>query len=81
MGAGAKRIKDDILFRFIFSLVPARDGYLFFEVAASVDRVRGHSSEENFSASFSPTTKFNLGIAPSQGLYLERPFYEGHNKQ
>lgn len=49
-------------------------------VAASVDRVRGFSSEEDFAASFSPTTKFNLGIAPSQGLYLERPFYEGHNK-
>lgn len=51
------------------------------QVAASVDRVRGHSSEKEFEESFFPHIKFNLGIAPSQGLYLERVLYTVHNRQ
>eukprot|EP00904_Undaria_pinnatifida_P010899 jgi/Undpi1/693/HiC_scaffold_10.g04157.m1 len=47
-------------------------------VFATVDRVRGHSSEEDFTKTFFPV-KINMGIAPSEGLYLERPLYEPHN--
>lgn len=59
-------------------------GYIFFffllQVASSVDRVRGQSSDEDFTKTFF-LVKMNLGVAPSQGLYLERPLYEVHNKQ
>lgn len=48
-------------------------------VAATVDRVRGQSSKEDFTRSFFPV-KINMGIAPSEGLYLERPLYDPHNK-
>ncbi|CAM9185015.1 unnamed protein product [Laminaria digitata] len=48
-------------------------------VAATVDRVRGQSSKEDFTKSFFPV-KINMGIAPSEGLYLERPLYDPHNK-
>lgn len=51
------------------------------QVAASVDRVRGHSSKEDLEKSFSPLVKFNLGLAPSQGLYLERVLYSTYNTQ
>ncbi|CAM9524052.1 unnamed protein product [Scytosiphon promiscuus] len=47
-------------------------------VASSVDRVRGQSSEEDFTRSFFPV-KMSLGIAPSDGLYLERPLYAPYN--
>lgn len=50
------------------------------QVFATVDRVRGHSSEEDFTKTFFPV-KINMGIAPSEGLYLERPLYEPHNNQ
>lgn len=50
------------------------------QVAATVDRVRGQSSKEDFTRSFFPV-KINMGIAPSEGLYLERPLYDPHNKQ
>ncbi|CAM9775810.1 unnamed protein product [Ectocarpus sp. 4 AP-2014] len=48
-------------------------------VASTVDRVRGQSNPEDFTKSFLPE-KMNLGIAPSDGLYLERPLYEPYNK-
>ncbi|CAM9174938.1 unnamed protein product, partial [Ectocarpus sp. 8 AP-2014] len=48
-------------------------------VASTVDRVRGQSNPEDFTNSFLPE-KINLGIAPSDGLYLERPLYEPYNK-
>ncbi|CAN0502062.1 unnamed protein product, partial [Ectocarpus sp. 12 AP-2014] len=49
-------------------------------VASTVDRVRGQSNPEEFTKSFLPE-KINLGIAPSDGLYLERPLYEPYNKE
>eukprot|EP00752_Nemacystus_decipiens_P001432 g1412.t1 len=47
-------------------------------VASTVDRVRGHSNEEDFTKTFFDD-KMALGIAPSDGLYLERPLYEPYN--
>lgn len=49
-------------------------------VAATVDRVRGQSSQDDLMRTFD-LEKTNLGIAPSEGLYLERPLYTIHNKQ
>ncbi|CAM9246586.1 unnamed protein product [Ascophyllum nodosum] len=48
-------------------------------VAATVDRVRGQSSQEDLMLTFK-IEKMNLGTAPSEGLYLERPLYVIHNK-
>lgn len=61
---------------------PPLPGPLFgvSQVASTVDRVRGQSNPEDFTKSFLPE-KINLGIAPSDGLYLERPLYEPYNKE
>lgn len=50
------------------------------QVASTVDRVRGQSTGEDFTKSFF-AVKMNLGIAPSDGLYLERPLYGPYNAQ
>lgn len=50
-------------------------------MAAAVDRLRGLSTKEDFQATFSPRVKMVLGIAPSQGLYLERVLYTAYNTQ
>lgn len=46
-----------------------------------MDRVRGHSEPADMLRAFDANNKFALGIAPSQGLYLERVVYRSHNRQ
>ncbi|CAM9126249.1 unnamed protein product [Choristocarpus tenellus] len=48
-------------------------------VATAVDLVRRASSPGDFDMSFS-LAKLNLNIAPSEGLYLDRPFFDTYNR-
>merc|ERR1711957_920041 len=49
-------------------------------VSAAVDLARGRVSEEKIKESFAKQCRMKINVAPAQGLFLDRSFFELYNK-
>lgn len=49
-------------------------------ISAAVDVARGTVSAERIQESFSRDCRMKVGVAPAQGLFLDRSYFEGYNK-
>eukprot|EP00581_Thalassiosira_minuscula_P019314 CAMPEP_0183712652 /NCGR_PEP_ID=MMETSP0737-20130205/7725_1 /TAXON_ID=385413 /ORGANISM="Thalassiosira miniscula, Strain CCMP1093" /LENGTH=598 /DNA_ID=CAMNT_0025941307 /DNA_START=192 /DNA_END=1988 /DNA_ORIENTATION=- len=49
-------------------------------VSAAVDFARGVASEEQIEESFSKQCRMKINVAPAQGLFLDRSYFELYNK-